>query len=199
MTTFEDFCHELIDDLREDLSFKIQVLERDPALLESEAVELTKRLQDEFADDRKLRVIRLSLKEYEDFEGFFDGLVNAVFDAPGFAPEDAAISEESILKSSKEDVKRCKFKNLFSMDFAPNNIRHVFVVAYYEEAANRWVNGEDYGYLRSILDAIQGISAVFFTDKPMNEVSDEPKGSSPLWNIFTIPPTEISYGQKSLC
>ena len=191
MTAFDEFSQRLLADLKEGCSFKKQILEKSPAVQFSGAQKLAEYLKGE--TDDSCRVILLDLAAYENFEKFFEGLVNAVYEDPGFSPEDTGIAREAILNSASVFARRKRFQSVLSLDFAPKGIRLVFILVHYELASARWTEGDDFGYMRSLLDDVPGMSAVVFTDRSMSEVSDEPVGGSAFWNIFSVPPLEISY------
>ena len=193
-TSLDVFCQDLIERLNNDRPFFKQVLEIAPKLQKSRAESLVTKLRTSGIPSR-CRVILLDVKEYEDFEGLFNSFVNATFEALDSPSELAELTKEDILNESDASIRMNMFDDvLYSV--ASDDIRLILVLANYEEAASRWKSGDDFGYVRSLLGGDIHMSAVVFTAKPMVKVSNEPEGSSPLWNIFDSP-IEIVGSERS--
>ena len=126
--------------------------------------------------------------DVNDFDTFDDTLNRMVEETERVLKDSGEIlnfSAENILKFHDPKDVRDEYKNAVA-DVVKEGKRLIFVFRHYEGATNRWFGG--FGWMRSFLTSRPlKLSALVFTTKPMDEVSDEPEGSSPFWNIFNSP------------
>lgn len=131
-------------------------------------------------------VIELDVNAFDTFDDLLKGMVEETERVLKDSGGNMNFSAENILKRDPGDVVY-EYKDAVA-DIVEEGKRLIFVFKHYEGATNRWLGG--FGWMRSFLESrpLQ-LSALVFTAKPMDEVSDEPEGSSPFWNIFSTPDT----------
>lgn len=135
----------------------------------------------------KWLMTELDVNDFDTFDDILKGMVEETERVLKDSGEIVNFSAESILKFHDPKDVRDKYKSAVA-DIVEEGKRLIFAFKHYEGATNRWLGG--FGWMRSFLTSRPlKLSALVFTAKPMDEVSDEPEGSSPFWNIFNSPVT----------
>ena len=176
--TSDKLIQHLIDNLSKVNSFRRQVL------LEEEDNEISNAFAKEFR--RKLSklhrfcVVELDVRDYDNFNQLLRALVTKTGLALGASGKNDGFPAFDDLMFNNPNRVRTHFLLAIGR-ITKKGRRPIFIFKHYEEATDRWLGG--FGYIRSLLTRFP-VSALVFTSKPMNEVSDEPSSGSPLWNIF---------------
>lgn len=185
--TFDKFTEKLIRKLEGDADCREQIVEKD----EKKRYETAKSLEERLRNDKR-SVIVFDLKKYRnrDFKYFSKDFVKNTYETLNTFAQDQIIDD--VLKSNgkkefPDGILHNEFKS-FLVDVASvvdKNVKTVFIFNNYEEARECWRGG--FGEMREILSQCSGLlSAVVIADRPMHEVSREPLGGSPFYNIFGI-------------
>lgn len=174
--TSDEFIQTLIKKLSAGFSFREQISEDEKHISDFFVEKLRNKLSSNYC------VVILDIKDYDNFVQYFEDLTREIERALQDPEGNLGFSADDILKTKNPSATRTKFLLAVGKVVAKGK-RLILVNKHYEEAADRWLGG--FGFIRSLLSHPgYHVSAVMFTSKPMHEVSDEPEGSSPLWNIF---------------
>ncbi|MDD6037365.1 MAG: hypothetical protein PUD20_00990 [bacterium] len=178
----KDKVHDsILEDFASEIHFTYQVLSEDEKLLHSLVTKIEKSVQQM---EEQFRVLCIDLEKYKNFSMMAEDMIKNIYADPKFCETDVFLWRDEADITESENDASFQLNCILTTDFPDNGIYTLIILEHYEHAANIW-NESDFGYLRALLCDSSSTSMVVASKKEMSKVSELPKGSSPLYNIFT--------------
>lgn len=173
--------NEVISDCYDKVHFARQFVSKKPEILEECVDGIIHEIDIAESD---IRVICLDAKEYDNFADMMKNFLLDAFGDEKFQAEDTLVSKEEFADENSES-EICYQTTCLLEDFSMNGIYVLFIITNYDEVKEKW-SSSNYGWIRGIVCDNQNLSVLLFSEKSAEEVSKEPVGSSPFYNIIEV-------------
>lgn len=135
------------------------------------------------------RVVRIDLSGCNSFSDLLSQILIILFDDPKFSNDDTLVVRDDFQDEDDEGELCYQLNCVLKEDFKLANIHTLVIFEHFEAVRDIWNSG-NFGWMRGLLCDSRLLSIVILSSVRANEVSEEPRGSSPFYNIFDIVPVE---------
>lgn len=172
---------EVISDCYDKVHFARQFISKDPERLEEYVGGIINEIK---AAESDIRTICLDAREYGNFADMMKNFLLCSFQDIKFKADDTLVSKEDFADETSES-EICYQTTCLLEDFSMNGIYVLFIITNYDAVKEKW-SSSNYGWIRGIVCDNQNLSVLLFSEKSAEEVSKEPVGSSPFYNIIEV-------------
>lgn len=181
-TKAKGFCELVQNEFEDEVHFAYQALSEDEDLLHELADSMEEKIRD-MGDN--YRLLRVDLNAYAEYDDLIEDLLKKTFSDSKFEKSDTRMRIEGDNSKNWKYSPEFMFNCILTKDFPNRDIFTLILIEHYEKAAEIW-DSTAFGNLRALLCDSRNTSIVVTSYKTMKEISEQPVGSSPLYNIFEI-------------
>ncbi len=176
------FTDEILEDCRNKYHFSRQLVNSNDSYLHEVSDSLVRNINDYSSD---YRCIRIDVSLYNSFALLIKEMLIEIFNDPKYDPEDTLVTRDDIVDENREGELEYQLKCILQEDYPLLGIHTLIIFEHFEKSATYWSPG-NYGWMRGLLCDVQQLAILITADRKVSEISDEPVGSSPFYNIFEI-------------
>lgn len=190
MSRVNDLKDKVINWLEKEDSFAWQAVSSDADELKelADSIEETIKNKPEY-----IRCYRIDMKEYMDLDLPFgealskmlNNLLCEVFNDSKFSESDTRTKASDITGDLSKTAVSARVNDVIVDDFMCEMIMTLIIVEHFEYGAKLWTPS-DLGYMRELVDGKPYISMLLTSSQMAGDVTQEPTGSSPFYNIFGL-------------
>lgn len=172
---------EVISDCSDKVHFARQFISADSSKLDEYVNGIAIELEDVASD---IRTVCLDVKMFDNFRDMMKQLLIITFQDGKFSVEDTMVSKEDFIDENSE-AEICYQITCLLEDFSMNGIYMLLMIKNYDEVKEKWTPS-NFGWIRGVMCDNQNLSIMLFSEKSAEEISKEPLGSSPFYNIIEV-------------